>query len=352
MRPSIWISAVLALGVLAGIDVVAQPAAQADYRALVDAYRSGQSAALDRIATAAEADVHAWIEGARSDRSGTWNVEALRAAAIAHTEVWVRAIHDRRPESAVVHLRAATRLFERVRDDGPGQDEYIDRWRTVVLGLLARLVNQGQAEEFAARASALFPTNPQRERAIPGFNAGLAAERQGSEYGVRARSIMAFRDDSLQRWWAHAAASYVMALKRDPSHEMAALHLGRTRMLQGERAEAARHFTSVVDAGDPRVRYLALLFLGSLAEREGRDADAERAYVDALRAYPLGQAGLLALCQLFSRTGQETKARQIIAVLAARKGNVEPLWTYLPPPRLDLVDYQMFLNELRAEVSK
>jgi lipopolysaccharide biosynthesis regulator YciM len=143
-----------------------------------------------------------------------------------------------------------------------------------------------------------------------------------------------------------------MALKKDPSHAMAALHLGRIRMLQGERAEAARHFTTIVDAGDPRIRYLALLFLGSLAEREGRNADAERAYVDALRAYPLGQAGVLALSQLFSRTGQETKARQIIAVLVARKGNVEPLWTYLPPPRLGLADYQMLLNELRAEVSK
>jgi tetratricopeptide (TPR) repeat protein len=351
MRPSIWISAVLALGVSGGIDGVAQQAAQADYRALVDAYRSGQSAALDRIGTADEAEVHAWIEGARSDRSGTWNVEALRAAAIAHTEVWVRAIHDRR-ESAVVHLRAATRLFERVRDDGPGQAEYIDRWRTVVLGLLGRLVNQGQAEDFAERASALFPTNPERTLATRAVNEGLGAERQASEYGVRAPSFMAFHDDSRQRWWASAAAAYVVALKRDPSHEIAALHLGRTRMLQGERAEAARHFTSVADARDPRVRYLARLFLGSLAEREGRDADAERAYVDALRAYPFGQAGLLALCQLFSRTGQERKARQTVAVLAARKGSVEPLWTYLPPPQLDLADYQMLLNELRAEVSK
>ena len=243
-------------------------------------------------------------------------------------------------------------LFERVRDADPAQADYIERWRKVVQGLLARLVNPRQTREFATRATALFPTTPQRRDATLAFEEGLEAERQGSQHGVRIRGILPFRDDSLPRLWAHAAASYTVALKKDPSHELAALHLGRTRMLQDQRAEAARHFTNVTNARDPRVRYLALLFLGSLAEREGRDADAERAYTDALRTYPFGQAGVLALGQLFSRTGHEAEARQIIAVLAARNGSVEPLWTYFPPPRIELADYQMLLNELRAEVSQ
>src|SRR5687767_11646260 len=74
MRPPPWILAVLALGA-AGVDGVAQTTRPADYRALIDAYRGGQRAALDRIRSATEADVRDWIEGARQDRGRTWTVE-------------------------------------------------------------------------------------------------------------------------------------------------------------------------------------------------------------------------------------------------------------------------------------
>ena len=352
MRPSPWILAVLTLGA-AGIDGVAQTTGPADYRALIDAYRGGQRTALDRIRTATEADVHDWIEGARQDRGRTWTVEDLRAAAIAHTEAWARALADRRPESAVLHLRAATHLFERVRDKGPAYSYYIDRWRTVVQGVLARLDNPRQAEEFESRASALFPTHPRRVLAARAFHEGLTAERLASEYrGERAENFRVFYEDSRRRWWRSATGSYLTALNLDPSYEMAALHLGRISVLLGESAEAARRFTNLVDAGDPRIRYLARLFLGSLAEREGRDAEAESAYRSALAAYPWGQAASVALSQLFSRTGQETAARAIIAEMGGRGASVEPFWTYLLPARLDLADCQMLLNELRAEVRK
>jgi tetratricopeptide (TPR) repeat protein len=346
------ISALLPLGA-AGIDGDPQTTGPADYRALIDAYRGGQRAALDRIGTATEADVHDWIESARADRGHTWTVEELRAAAIAHTEAWAGALANRRPESAALHLRAATRLFERVRDDGPAHADYIDRWRTVVQGVLARLDNSRQAEEFESRASALFPTHPRRVLAARAFNKGLGAERLGSAYrGEPAEAFRVFEESSRRRWWTSAAGSYLTALNLDPSYEMAALHLGRIRLLLGESAEAAQRFTKLVDAGDPRTRYLARLFLASLAERDGRDAEAERGYRSALAAYPWGQSASVALSQLFSRTGQETTARAIIAELGERGASVEPFWTYLPPARLDLADCQMLLNELRAEVRK
>jgi tetratricopeptide (TPR) repeat protein len=352
MQPSIWILAILALGA-AGIDGVAQTTGPADYRALIDAYRGGQRAALDRIGTATEADVHDWIEAARADRGRTWTVEDLRAAAIAHTEAWAGALANRRPESAVLHLRAATRLFELVRDDGPAHADYIDRWRTVVQGVLARLDNPSQAEEFESRASALFPTNPRRVLAARALNEGLGAERLGSAYrGEPAEAFRVFEESSRRRWWTSAAGSYRTALNLDPSYDMAGLHLGRIRLLLGESAEAAQRFTNLVGAGDPRIRYLARLFLGSLAERDGRNAEAESAYRSALSAYPWGQAASVALSQLLSRTGRETAARAIIAEMGGRGANVEPFWTYLLPARLNLADCQMLLNELRAEVRK
>jgi tetratricopeptide (TPR) repeat protein len=352
MRPSPWILAVLALGV-ARINGVAQTAGPADYRVLIDAYRHGQRAALDRIGSATEADVQDWIEAARANHGGTWTVEDLRAAAIAHTEAWAAALARRRPESAVLHLGAATRLFERVRDDGPTHADFVDRWRTVVQGVLARLNNPRQAEEFESRAAALFPARPRRVLAARAFSEGLGAERLGSAYrGEPADAFRVFEESSRRRWWSSAAASYLTALNLDPSYEVAALHLGRMRLLLGESAEAAHRFTNLVDAGDPRIRYLARLFLGSLAERDGRDAEAERAYRSALAAYPWGQAASVALSQLFSRTGREATARAIIAEMGGRDASIEPFWTYLLPARLDLADCQMLLNELRAEVRK
>ena len=138
----------------------------------------------------------------------------------------------------------------------------------------------------------------------------------------------------------------------DPNYEVAALHLGRVRLLLGQSAEAALRFTRMVDAGDPRIRYLARLFLGNLAEREGRDSEAGSAYRSALSAYPQGQAAAVALSQLFSRSGREPEARASIVEMSERGDTVEPFWTYLLPARLDLADCQMLLNELRTEVRR
>ena len=323
-----------------------------DYRTLVEAYRSGDSAPVDRVTAVEARAVRSWVQRAVSDDSGVWDAEALRAAAILHTEAWHGSVSSGRLETGALHLDAATRLMTRVRSEAPRYAEYIDRWRTAVAGLLRPLANAGLADEFAARTTPLFPIAQPRRLAMESFAKGVEAERRGSEQGVSAR-IGSYAGQPHQGWWAAAVAAYEDALDKDPSYRPPALHLGRVRMLQGRRAEAARHFERAADADDPRVRYLAQLFLGSLAERDGRYADAERAYVGAIGIYPSGQAGPLALSQILSRTGREAEARQAIAYLVTRTGAItEPLWTYLPPPRMDVMDHQRALVELRAEVRK
>jgi hypothetical protein len=78
------------------------------------------------------------------------------------------------------------------------------------------------------------------------------------------------------RWWSGAATHYVDALEADPDHLPAALHLGRIRMLQGNRPESRRLFQAATRANDEHVSYLAVLFLGSLAERDGNFEEAKR----------------------------------------------------------------------------
>ncbi len=351
MRLVTGLAAILAIGVSAGLGSRLAAARQLDYRTLVESYRTGTASTTERIAAVPAGDLEASVERAVEDRTGAWDWQAIRAAAVLHTELWYRALLEKR-EPAFDHLSASVRLFERLSDLEPRQVEYIDRWRQIVAGLLPKLTNATAAANFVVRTAQTFPLAPSRQHAARAFAAGLDAERRAVERTVRS-GLLTWSDDSPARWAAAAVSAYSEALKRDPSFEMASLHLGRVRMLQGNGDDAAPYFERATGAGDPRVRYLAHLFLGSLAERNARYAVAERAYLEAMRAYPFGQSASLALSQLLSRTGREADARQLLALFTSRKGgSVEPLWTYLPPSDPGLIDLQMSLDELRAEVRK
>ncbi len=153
----------------------------------------------------------------------------------------------------------------------------------------------------------------------------------------------------LPRWFNPASRILEEILNTEPGILGAALHLGRMRMIEGRAEEAAGYFERAQKSVDPRVRYLATLFLGSLDERAGRLDDAEKRYREALAAYGWGQAAHLALAQLLSRTGRDQEAR---ALLIDRFGDrtvrvIEPLWTYLAGPDDEL---GARFDELRAEV--
>ena len=346
------VAAALVLVVSSGSAGVAQ-SPQSDYRSIVEEYRSGRQGVLDTVGAAEPRDVNAWVELARSTGNNEWDWQTVRAAAIMHTETWAAALRDQRHDAAKIHLKASIRLFERVSDLAPTQSDFIDRWRTVVSGLLRKTVNKGLADDFDQRTAPSFPAEPSRQAAMRWFLLGIQAERDASSALVPANYVASVSFDIRQRSWASALASYLEALQRNPDDQLTRLHLGRVRLRLGAWADASQDFTRATTANDPRVRYLALLFLGSIAERDGKYSEAERSYLEAMKTYPLGQAWSLALSQLLSRTGREADARKIIELLGSRKGNlVEPLWTYLPPSTLDVIDLQMSFNELRAEVVK
>jgi tetratricopeptide (TPR) repeat protein len=332
---------------------VATPSAQSEYRSMVEEYRSGRRGVLDKVGAADAAQIDGWLELARSTDGKAWDWETLRAAAIMHTEAWSAALRDQRNDAAKLHLETSIRLFERVRDLAPPQSDFIDRWRTVVSGLLRKTVNKGLADDFDQRTAPSFPADTARQAAMRSFLLGLEAERDASSAFVPSDYIASASFGMRQQSWASALTAYQDARQRNPDDKLTLLHLGRVRMRLNSWADARRDFTQAATASDPRVRYLALLFLGSIAERDGKYNEAEQSYLEAMKTYPLGQAWSLALSQLLSRTGREAEARKAIEVLGSRKGNVvEPLWTYLPPPALDVVDLQMSFNELRAEVVK
>jgi hypothetical protein len=129
----------------------------------------------------------------------------------------------------------------------------------------------------------------------------------------------------------------------------AALHLGRVKMITGFEDDADRPLRLAAAAPDRPVRYLALMFLGAIAERQLRYADAEQLYLAARDAFPWGQSASLALSHVLMQAGREADARAAIARHFTRAGGrvIEPLWTYLADPATDLGPT---LNLLRAEI--
>lgn len=85
------------------------------------------------------------------------------------------------------------------------------------------------------------------------------------------------------------------------------------------------------DGSDAYVRYLTDLVRGQILRARGRDADAEKAYRDALAIWPGAQSARVALMTLVLSRGDRQQAAQlaVAAETEAAGGNqVDPWWTY------------------------
>ena len=293
------------------------------YRSLVDGYRRIGTTEIEQTLNAPRDATEAAVDAALSPASG-WTWEDLRGAAMLHTDVALRALASRDGAATEFHLTAARRLLERTESLSPPQKDFVWRW------YMARASQDQIPRRFGHRETARQrtpksdggsrpPTGPPPTFATSRPEHSISAVSNSSG---RARTKFAspaswqpspLQSNQLQGTWLTAATALVEALKQDPSLHAAALHLGRIRMLQGQRLEAATLFRSALASVDPSVAYLAALFLGSLEEREERFGEAEALYRDAVRRVPYGQAAPLALAQLLSRTGREAEAREVLA---------------------------------------
>ena len=127
----------------------------------------------------------------------------------------------------------------------------------------------------------------------------------------------------------------------------AALRLGNLRVGLGQEALALEHFTVASRASDPRIRYLAFLFVGQIHNRNGRLDDAERFYKAAIasirpRRRPCTRS------RSFSVVADVTPSRSRGSSSFLGQGrHVDPLWTFRLPPGQSA---SLQLDELRIEV--
>ena len=130
-----------------------------------------------------------------------------------------------------------------------------------------------------------------------------------------------------------AQRSFAEALSVDPNMLLAELRLGRVQWRLGA-SDAARSALEDVlaRASDPRLLYLAHLFLGRVHEDADRREPALREYRLALEADPRSQAAAVALSHALRQAGDAEGARAALVktmAFAARYGERDAYWNYL-----------------------
>ncbi len=318
--------------------------AAATYRQLVGDYRHQNAASLPRAGALTETEIRAFVDDALNarDTSPPWTRDDLHAAAMLHTDACLWLLESGRTAAALAHLNAAVRLVEgatlRDRSSGP----FANLWYPSVSAMLMKagapvwgsdLTKRSQPVLGSSAAEAAFAQGLGREIMACEVNPGVPVDGFGLRQSPPLRA---------------AAAGFEEALGRDASLHKAALHLGRTRLLMGALDDARRWLEAATRSPLASDRYLALLYLGSIEEQEGRVEQAEARYRAATAAFAWGQSGRLALARLLSRTNREAEARAVVSTMLEQGGRtVDPLWTYLARPASEP---GAILHLLRAEI--
>jgi tetratricopeptide (TPR) repeat protein len=137
---------------------------------------------------------------------------------------------------------------------------------------------------------------------------------------------------AVRRGRPQAARDQFADLRDDPDiGAEATLRLGRIAMTLRDDDRAREAFERVESlTRDPWTLYLARLFRGTILERRGRTADAERAYRGALEAVPRAQAAATALAALLARQDRRSEASTIVEeMLAASPAPPDPWRGYV-----------------------
>jgi hypothetical protein len=319
------------------------------YRRVIDAYRDGGALPGDSVLSGA-ADLSI-VSRAVAPASG-WTAADLAAAAMFHTEVALRLAREPKPRDAAADVDAATTLLRAALERDPARAVFARRWRSTVAGLLYAYGARDLAASLGPEALPWLAGTRQQAEARAAFASGLREEIGAAVAGplsgnLPKRSVTITPE--ARRALSNASRHFQDALARDPANGEAALHLGRVMLVGGYEIDADRPLRLAAAAADRPVRYLALMFLGAIAERRSQYGDAERLYLEARDAFPWGQSASLALSHVLMRDGREADARAAVKrhFTGAGARLVEPLWTYLADPATDLGPT---LNLLRAEV--
>ena len=219
----------------------------------------------------------------------------------------------------------------------PDSDPGVRRWYQAVANYLWATRGYTEAVPHIARGLELFPDDAELQ-----FVRGLVHEVLGGPHVQAAldeERWMAVRGPRVAYWRSVKSAdderdeaedAYRRALRADPDHQEARLHLARLLTLDAKYADAADALAVVLAREErPWQRYFALLFLGRAEEGRGRPLEARQAYEAAAALFPRAQSPRLAISQLDLRAGDRAAAMRVFAFLSRARGmGADPWWEY------------------------
>jgi tetratricopeptide (TPR) repeat protein len=300
-----------------------------DYLRLIDRYVQDPDGAVRTLASWTRKAIDNGVEAcfrtatASTAAAGCSTARTL-AAAMLHSDL-ATAIISSDPGAAAFHVRTARRLLDRVQD----RPLFQQRWYEFIAMLY---VSNGRFLDATAIANEGLAGYP-RAANLYAARAAVAELRIAFDRpNLRGEVI---RDDRtnlrVTRALEAAAADYRRALDLDPQFAAARLRIGWIHLLLQDRRAPGELRTLIEQTTDRSVRYLAHLFLGAIAEREKRLADALREYQAARDAGPEYQTACVALSHVEDALGQSTRARATASACAALEQTDDDPWSRLAP---------------------
>jgi hypothetical protein len=323
MRAAIGLAACALIAALAPAAPAAAPL-KGGYLEIVDQFASAPTDAVERLLALPPAQLALSVRGAARTESG-WTPEALDRALVMHGEALVTLARDRRSDMSQ-QLGLAEELATAAARHA-GNQWFVHRWYRAYLPTV-------DAKEAAARWLQQ-----------PWYGAAAAVDRARELETLGGQRTL--RVD-LPTYEPAEFREAIPLLEQGVAAGLpvAALHLGRIRLLAGSDLAAKRLFDVAANDPSSRVnRYLGHLFLGALAEREDAPT-AERHYRAALDVQPRAQSARLALSSFLAHDNRMGEARRVNADTGTQP-SFDPWWSYF---HAAAQDPEMMRAELQSEV--
>jgi hypothetical protein len=340
---AMWRASIAVAGLLTATIAHAQPAASAarsaarlprPYQDAVLAYLQGDfDRAAEALAQSSIDELKRAASALAEEHHEDWRLPA--AAALLHIEVVLRGKASTSAATSL-HVTLAQRIVDRLApagaQAGPASLAQIAafqrRWYAVAASLYLEGTDPRGAGEYIDRGLRLFRRDA-RLRMLAGVADELRSHIANPNLHDR-REILATPPGG-RRTLLNAESSYRRALELDPALDEARLRLGRVISLRSD-VKAARVELKTVARGSalPRLRYLAHLFLGAVAEYQNDLAGARAEYREALAIGPRCQTPYIALAFVEQALGHDGTARDLMTRYAALSPDTaaDPWWFY------------------------
>jgi hypothetical protein len=333
-----WLAAVAVY--LAGLG--APNSSSQTYREIVEEFRGNPDRGVERVLQLPDDAIAGGIDEAVHAGS-VWSLQTRGAALLLHTDAALLLLARDR-SNAWIHLDRAQTLADALALD-PESAWFVHQWFVI---LAVALRDDVRARQLVERwhAESWYPATAAMDR-------GLDLESSGSVLGslkpTRGTEMEVYDPDAFRQaepFFRQAIAAHL---------EIAAVHLGRLKLVRGRNREARELFEQAAGSSHWRTTtYLANLFLGSLEEHDGQQQQAERRYKAAVQLIETAQTGRLAFAALLGRIGRGAEAARVLAESPGDPTSLgfDPWWSYLHPYGDRRFGTRMMLSELHVAVAR